>query len=167
MLPTAVLVLSLFNPLAGLSSGQGAHARVAMRHVHVGAWSVVVARDRFAGTSSCSLDARDVSLHRGTAIFRLGRGLDTTRAVFRLDGGPPREVSEAFDAVEARGFFPERGWIVDPAGGEAALPAAYLSGVRAVTLRVSPKLPPRVFKVAHLDEAIATAQAYGCVDVAP
>jgi len=163
MLLTAALVLGLFNPVAH----SAAHARPTTRHVHVGAWSVAVTRDRFAGAATCAINAADVSVHRGVAVFRLGHRQDTTHAVYRLDGGPPRDVSEAFDAVEARGFFPERGWIVDPDGGEVALPATYLSGVRNVLLRVSPSQAPRRIKVTNLDEAIASAKAYGCVDIAP
>ncbi len=165
MLLTAALALSLFNPLAWMADPPTSHP--AIRRAHVGAWSIAIAKDRFSGTSRCSITGRDVSLHSGTAIFRLTRRGDTTRAVFRLDGGPPRAIADSFDAVQAKGFFPQRGWIVDPDGGEAALPASHLSGIRTVTWRASPGQHLRRIKVAHLDEAIATVRADGCGDVAP
>ncbi len=165
MLLTAALALSLFNPLAWMTHPLSSHP--AIRRAHVGAWSIAIARDRFSGTSGCSITGKDVSLHAGTAIFRLTRHGDTTRAVFRLDGGPPRAISDTFDAVQVKGFFPQRGWIVDPDGGEAALPASYLSGIGTVTWRASPKQGLRRIKVVHLDEAIATARVDGCQDVAP
>lgn len=165
MLLTAALALSLFNPLAWMARPPSSHP--AIRRVHVGAWSIAIAKDGFSGTSGCSITGKDVSLHAGTAIFRLVRRGDTTHAVFRLDGGPPRAISDTFDAVQAKGFFPQRGWIVDPDGGEAALPAGYLSGIKTVTWRAAWKHGLRQINVGHLDQAIATARADGCGDVAP
>ena len=82
--------------------------------------------------------------------------------MFRVDSGPPRRVAEAFDTLEARGFFPQRGWVVDPNGGEAALPVSYVSGARVVTMRVTPMQHPRRFKVGRLAEAEAAAKGLGC-----
>jgi hypothetical protein len=164
MLLTAAISLSLLSHLPpephGPRGGAGAHAS---RHLYkLGPWLIAVHPDRFAGTTTCQLRTRDVSLQRDTLIFRVSPEGDTTAAIFRVDSGPPRRVAEAFDTVEAQGFFPQRGWVVDPNGGEAALPVAYASGAKVVAIRVSPKQRPRRFTVARLPEAEAAAKALGC-----
>ena len=154
MLLTAAVSLSLLGHLPD------AHAS---RHLYkLGPWYIAVHPDRFAGTTGCQLHTRDVSLQRDTLIFRVAPQGDTTGAVFRVDAGPPHRIAETFDAVEAHGFFPQRGWIVDPNGGEAALPVAYAAGANVVTMRVTPRQHPHRFKVARLADAEASAKALGC-----
>jgi hypothetical protein len=121
-----------------------------------------VSPDRFAGTTGCRLHTRDVSLQRDTLIFSVVSQGDTTAAVYRVDSGPPRGVAEAFDTVEAHGFFPQRGWLVDPNDGEAALPVSYVTGARSVAIRVSPRRRPRHFNATRLEEAEARAKTLGC-----
>jgi len=135
-----------------------AHSRV----YKLGPWLIAVIPDRFAGTVGCQVHTRDVSLQRDTLIFRVASEGDTTGAVFRIDSGPPRPVAEAFDTVEAHGFFPQRGWVIDPKGGEAALPASLVSDAQVVAIRVSPNRRPRRFKIARLPEAQAAARGLGC-----
>jgi hypothetical protein len=162
----AALMLSLLGaaPPPPLPPGARPLGRAAQAHAHAGPWRIRLKQDRFTGAIGCTIAARDVSLRKDTLIFRLGRGLDTRRADYRLDRGPARPVAEAFAEVENHGFFPERGWILDPNGGEAALPAAYVRGARVITLRAAPGGRPRVFKVGRLAEARAIASAAGCQD---
>jgi hypothetical protein len=127
----------------------------------VGPWLIEANADRFTGTVGCELRTRDARLQRDTLIFRVAPGGDTTAAVFRVDSGRARSIAEAFDAVEARGLFPQRGWLVDPNGGEAALPVSYVSGATAVWIRVWPRRPRR-FDVSRLAEAETAARAQGC-----
>jgi hypothetical protein len=164
MLLTAVVTLSLVSHLPHWPHrhGEAAAAHASHRLYKLGPWLIAVDPDRFAGTIGCQLHTRDVSLRQDTLIFRVAPDGDTTAAVFRVDSGPPRRVAEAFDTVEAPGFFPQRGWVVDPNGGEAVLPVAYVSGARVVAIRVSPKQHPRLFKVARLSEAEAAARGLGC-----
>jgi hypothetical protein len=164
MLLTAAISLSLLShlPHGPHGSGGGAGA-AASRHLYkLGPWLIAVHPDRFAGTTTCQLHTAVVSLQRDTLIFRVAPEGDTTAAIFRVDSGPPRRVAEAFDTVEAQGFFPQRGWVVDPNGGEAALPVSYVSGAKVVTMRVTPQQHARQFKVARLSEAEAAAKALGC-----
>lgn len=150
MLLTAAVSLSLLG-----------HLPTAHPAYRVGPWLIERNADGFTGTVGCELHTRDARLQRDTLIFRIAHEGDTTAAVFRVDSGPPRTVAEAFDTVEAHGFFPQRGWILDPKGGEAALPVSYLSGAKAVAIRVWPR-PPRRFDVSRLQEAEAAARAQGC-----
>jgi hypothetical protein len=161
MLLTTAVSLSL---LSHLPQGPPRRTEAAAAHAGVyksGPWLIAVNSDRFAGTVGCQVRTRDVSLQRDTLIFRVASHGDTTAAVFRVDSGPPRAVAEAFDAVEARGFFPQRRWVVDPHGGEAALPISCVAGARAVAIRVWPHRA-RNFNVTRLQEAEARAKALGC-----
>ena len=164
MLLTAAISLSLLGHLPHWPHGPGGAAGAhASHHLYkLGPWLIAVHPDRFAGTTTCQLHTTTVRLQRDTLIFRVAPEGDTTAAIFRVDAGPPRRVAEAFDTVEAQGFFPQRGWVVDPNGGEAALPVSYVSGAKVVAIRVSPKQHPRRFQVARLPEAEAAAKALGC-----
>lgn len=161
MLLAAALSLSLFSHWPYLHGRRDGAPR-SHASARVGPWRIAVKKDRFSGDVTCSIGARGVSFRRDTLIFRLARAGDATNAVFRVDGGPARPISETFDTVEAHGFFPQRGWILDPQGGEAALPAAVVSRARAVTIRLAPKSHPRQFAIARLAEARAAAAAAGC-----
>ena len=164
MLLTAAVSLSLLSRLPQFPhrpARPAAHA--SQRHLYkLGPWFIAVHPDAFAGTTRCQLHTGEVSLQRDTLIFRVSREGDTTAAVYRIDNGPPRRVAEAFDVLEARGLFPQRGWIIDPNGGEAALPVAYVSGATVVTIRVTPKRRPHRFAVGRLAEAEAAAKGLGC-----
>jgi hypothetical protein len=163
MLLTAAVTLSLLGHVSQWLQEpvDAAHSSNRNRY-KLGPWIIAVHPDRFAGITACQLRTRDISLQRGTLIFRVAPEGDTTATVFRVDSGPPRHVSEAFDTIEARGFFPQRGWIVDPNGGEAALPGSFVSGAKVVTMRVTSKQHPRRFMVGQLAEAEAAARGLGC-----
>jgi hypothetical protein len=162
MLLTTAVALGLLGYLSQPPGRVDAGSAPARAGVYKqGPWLIAVNPDRFTGTTGCQLHSRDVTLQRGTLVFRVASHGDTTAAVFRVDAGPPRPLAEAFDTLEAHGFFPQRGWLVDPNGGEAALPVSYVTGARAVAIRVWPHAPRR-FDVAGLQEAEAKARALGC-----
>lgn len=164
MLLIAAVSLNLVSHLPYWPRKHGEPAAVSAHHqlYKLGPWFIAVDPDRFAGTVGCQLHTKSVSLQRDTLIFRVAPQGDTTAAVFRVDSGPPRRVAEAFDTVEAHGYFPQRGWVVDPNGGETALPVTYVSGAKMVAIQVSPKQHPRRFAVARLSEAEAAARGLGC-----
>ena len=154
MLLIAALSLSLF----------GHPPRLPAR---VGPWRIEGLSDRFAGTRACAISAAGVGLHRDFLVFRVERRGDTRQALFRIDGGAPRPVAEAFDAAEDHGFFPQRGWIINPDGGEVVLPAAFAYGARTITIRSRLGRLPRRFNIARLNDAQAIAESAGCAAVVP
>ena len=164
MLIAAALSLSLLAQSSAAIGGHGG-AHETVRHRQIGPWRLEVRKDRFGAEVTCRITARDVTLSRETLIFRLaGPERDTTHAVYRIDGGPPHPVSEVFEAVQAHGFFPERGWILNPQGGEAALPVANVTGAKRVALRVTERKTPRVYNVSRLAEALRQYDAARCVE---
>lgn len=156
MIVAAVLAMAL--------SGHPPRVQIVRRHLVAAGWSIRVYRDTFTGAVTCSLATKTMRFHRDLVIFRLARAADTTDSYFRIDGSPARRVEEAFAQVQARGFFPRRGWIDDPAGSDVALPAAWLQGAKRIDIRSSSAARPRRFDVSRFAEALAAARAAGCSD---
>ena len=155
LLAAAALTHFFFTP----PTPQQIHTKYALA-----GWKIGVDHDTFTAAVTCSLTGPDMHFKAQTMIFRLGSGVETTHAVFRLDGGAPRPVSALFREDEAHGFFPERGWIDDPSGGEVAFPADRLKGVKRLWIRASPAHRPRYFNVSRFGDALAGAKAAGCPD---
>src|SRR5260221_13615087 len=102
MLAAAAMALSLM--------GHHATGAPVDQHKVVVGWDLHVHRDTFTGQTGCSLYRRDIRVSSHTVIFHLDDGVETTHAWFRIDGGPPRQVAEAFAEDEKNGVFPEPGW---------------------------------------------------------
>jgi hypothetical protein len=159
MLLAAALALTSVLPPIHL------HPPQVIQHRYVtGGWVVTVGHDKFTGALTCALKTRGMHYRNETLIFHLKNGEETTHAFFRVDDGPARPVSDAFHEVETHGFFPRRGWVEDPAGGDVALPASYVRDAHRVWIRASTKSRPVVFKVNRFDDALDHAQAEGCTE---
>ncbi|HEY5071730.1 MAG TPA: hypothetical protein VII63_06830 [Caulobacteraceae bacterium] len=125
-------------------------------------WRLTVTHDRFSGSVSCSIKTSTVRLVRDTLIFRMGRDAQTADAKFRVDTGPVMSVRVALAEDQARGFFPDRGWIEDPSETAVALPATYARAARAVWIRANIRARPRYFRVQGLAEVLRAANGQGC-----
>jgi hypothetical protein len=138
--------------------------QVAVRSVRTGAWVAKVRTDRFTGEVSCSLRGPDMSFHRDTVVFELGRHVDSAQAFFRIDGGAARSVREPRLQNETHGFFLDSGPVDNPSGGRVALPYSLVQGAKAVLVRANPRREPHAFDVSGLADALAAAKAAGCKD---
>ena len=132
------------------------------RHYRANGWDLRVRRDRFSGTVACVIRRKNVHFDRDTLIFKMGRNAETADAHFRVDGGAVHDVREVLALDEARGFFPDRGWIEDASESEVALPASYALGARTIWIRANSRVNPRYFKVAGLDYILRAAAGQGC-----
>jgi hypothetical protein len=159
MLLAAALVLS-----SVLHPGQPHPPQVKQHHYETGGWRLTVGHDVFTDSIVCTLKSRSMHYRNETLIFHLKRGLETTHAYFKIDDEPARPVSDAFHDVETHGFFPRRGWVDDPAGGDVALPAAYVHDATRISIRASPKSSPRLFKVSRFGDALDRARSEGCTE---
>ncbi len=153
--------------MAGLALASALHLHQPQmaRHRYVtGGWLLTVSHDRFTDALACSLKTRAMYYRNQTLIFRVKRGLETTHAYYRVDDGPTTPVSSVFHEVEGHGFFPRRGWIDDPAGGDVALPVSYVRDADRVWIRASIKMAPTLFKVSRLEDALDRAHDEGCTE---
>ncbi len=152
MLAAAALALALTSPAAGRADQ--APTQVTSHLYSAGSWRLRVTRDAFARTTACHVGRRDAEVRRGALIWKLGRGVDTSQAVWRIDAGEPRRQS-LLD-------LPASANLDNPSDGRLAVPVALLAGARSVETRPSPHAHVRRLDVAHLDELIATADRLGC-----
>jgi hypothetical protein len=158
LLAAALALSSVLHPLQH-------HKPQVARHRYVtGGWTLVVGHDRFTDALTCSLKTRTMHYRNETLIFHLRRGLETTHAFYKVDDGPAAPVSDAFHEVETHGFFPRRGWVDDPAGGDVALPVSWVREADRVWIRATTKMAPTEFKVNQLDDALEHAHEEGCTE---
>ncbi len=160
MLAAAAIALSLW--IHAPTHAGTTPSRSAERIVKIGPWRGFVRHDAFTGQASCGLATSGIHIRARSAIFRMGRGVETTHAVFRIDAGQPRAVSELFAAEARNDVFPLRGWIDDRHGGEVALPLGELEGAKRVFIRAQPGRRAKTFDVGRLSQALGALQAAGC-----
>ena len=129
LLAAALALTSVLHP------GQPHPAQVKTHHYVTGGWKISIGHDVFTDAIVCSVKTSRMHYRNETVIFHIKTGIDTTHAYFKIDDDPARPVSDAFHEVQAHGFFPRRGWVDDPVGGDVALPAAYLRDANRVAIR--------------------------------
>jgi hypothetical protein len=125
-------------------------------------WNLTVVSDGFTGKTTCSIHARHVVIHRNTAIFSLGGGVDTNAVEIRIDGAGARSAADLAAENARNGVFPERGWVENPSGGDVAVPLSLMRGARHVYIRASQTGKIRTFTVGPLDYVLQSAAAFGC-----
>ena len=162
MIVATLAALSLFADHPLLGGGQTiSHRRV------VGAWTVNVIWDRFTGDTRCTVRSGDIELQKDVLIFHAASWVDTSDAVFRIDGGPARSVREATYEDQRRGYYREGGPLENPSAGEVALPTYYVTGAKWVYIRANPRRAPDAFDVRGFSEALALARAQKCPGLGP
>lgn len=158
LLAAALALTSVLHP------GQPHPPQIKVHHYVTGGWRLTVGHDVFTDAIVCSLKTSRMHYRSQTVIFHLKNGLETTHAFFKIDDEGARPVSDVFHDVEKNGFFPRRGWVDDPAGGDVALPADLLRDANTVEIRASPRSRPSVFRVSRFGDALDRAQSEGCTE---
>lgn len=137
---------------------------VQRQHQRIGAWTLTVTHERFAGAVKCRLTTNRVGYERQALVMRLPAQVNTASALYRIDDGDPRPA--AGDAMElaSLGFALTRDDLDNPSGGLVRVPARLLAEASRVGVQTRPGGPVFRFKVAGLQAALDAARAAGCVE---
>jgi hypothetical protein len=144
----AALALALATPSAATPE------RVRPERYREGAWRLDVRRDPFARTTRCALSRPGASVEHGRLLWRLGPRVDTSAAVWRIDGGEPRH--------QRLTDLPASENLANPSDGRIAAPLPLLAGAQALEARATPDARLRRLDLAGLDQATASAARLGC-----
>ena len=142
------------------------HPRVARHRTEMGAWRLDVATNPFSGTVVCRLrDRHGQAVYQQGAIgFRFRGGWDVAKAVYRLDGGPPRLWRNDLPELLRLGTPIDTGGIDNPTQGIVWIPLSRLGGVNAITIQPRPDRAQRVFHIGGFRGLYEAAIARGCTD---
>jgi hypothetical protein len=132
------------------------------QHHRFGPWSLSVTHERFAGEVKCKLAAHGADFEREAVVIRLGGGVDTSGAMYRVDGGPPRSVQADAMELAGMGFALHQDALANPSGGLVRIPVHLLSGARQVSVQARPGGPVLRYRLDGLDVALDAARTEGC-----
>ena len=152
----SMVALALFGGLfAPHSGGQ-------VQHFKVQAWDAEVRTDAFTGAVTCRLRGRDVTVSHGAAAFRFGRWVNTSEAVYRIDGGPAKSGRLAMNGVATLGVRTIGSNPNNVTGGLVHIPVAELADASRVAIRTGRDASPRTFDLKGLAAALNTEKQRGC-----
>ena len=103
-----------------------------------------------------------MSYAHGVVSFQFNRKLDTTKASFKVDGGPVRSWTEVYPQLVETGATLEGRSLANSTGGKVMLPIMILKGAHSVTIRATPKDRPRQFSIDGLGDALGSATNLAC-----
>lgn len=124
----------------------------------IAGWTLYLYKDSFTGITSCRLYRRKIAYEYGKVSFQFSASTDTSRATYRIDGGPvltsvaPLETFITADLTH----------LGNPSRGRVLLPAADLAGASQVAIRPRYVQKARTFHLKGLNEALAAARERGC-----
>jgi hypothetical protein len=154
----------MFSAIAALVGllGLGQHGQIEERRFNVHGWRITVAQDRFTGGFACRAVNRGMSLSADTVVFKFGRHVDTSNAVYRLDLGPAYSLVDQPANRELRHAVEVSAPLENPSAGVVALPVPQLAGVKRVDIRPNVETTPRAFDVSGLPAALQFEQSHAC-----
>lgn len=134
------------------------------RHDLGAGWVLSVGRHAFADTASCSLRNHAVSYRRGAVEFRFRSGTRTTRAVYRIDDGPPTRAVDDRATLAERGVTLTMDDLNNPSGGRVWIPLEHLRTAGKVRIDPDNTDRPVSFSVDGVQAAIDASRGWGCDD---
>jgi hypothetical protein len=155
----------MFSAIAALVGllGFGAPGQTEERRFDVQGWRVTVSQDRFTGGVACRATRSDMSLSPSVIVFKLGRHVDTSNAVYRLDLGTAYSVVDQPVDLEVRHEIEVDAPLENPSAGVVALPLSQLAGVRRVDIRANLKSAPRAFDVSGVPAVLQFERTEACL----
>jgi hypothetical protein len=159
----SLLPLMFWLPFAHSQPANPTQTHGAARPQQVGAWTLSVRTDTFAGVTTCRLIRGHTTYERGAVTFHLPPKVDTSAALYRIDGEAPTPAKADNMAIAALGFALWQDDKANPSGAVVRIPAPKLMTARQV--QIEPRLRTHQiysFNVDGLPPALAAAKAKGC-----
>ena len=130
-----------------------------VQHFTIKPWVVTVTHDKFTGAAVCSARARGLRLDGDRLSLDVGREVEATEAVYRMDAGPAQKLSSLVsdgDYRESFHFDPERDARL------VFLKTSDVAGVQKVFVRPDSRHGVASFDLAALPKVIAAEKGAGC-----
>jgi hypothetical protein len=148
--------------MLGLLSPFG-HGPVKTTHRKVAGWTLTVSHDSFSQSTRCALRRSKAIVFRHALVFRLPAQVDTSAAVYRIDGGPPMRVENDAMDLARLGFALTDDDLDNPSGGLVRIPQdKFLRASRSVAIEATPGRRVASFRIDGLTAAMDRAAALGC-----
>ena len=129
-----------------------------VRKTRVAGWTLYVYRDSFTNLTTCRLSRQKLSYENSRVIFQFKPSTDTSRATYRIDGGPVLLAVAPLDTFQATNLAS----LENPTGGRVSLAASDILAAHTVSIRPRYVAKAKTFKLKGLPQALAQADALGC-----
>ncbi len=160
-------MLAAIATLVGLL-GLAPQGQIQEKRFDVQGWRITVSQDRFTGGVTCQAVKRGMRLEATTVVFKLGRHVDTSGAVYRLDLGPAHSLVDQPANQELRHVVEVGALLENPSAGVVALPLSQLAGIKRVDIRANVQTAPQTFDVSGLTAVLDLERSQACpTDSAP
>jgi hypothetical protein len=103
-----------------------------------------------------------MSATAGAVIFKFGRHVDTSNAVYRLNFGPAYAVGDLMINQDLRRIVEVDAPLENPSSGVVAVPVSRLTGISQVSIRPNVHMAPQTFDVSALPAVLQLEASQGC-----
>lgn len=133
----------------------------------VGPWIITRTHDRIGGETDCVISAPGpLAVYNATVVVDLGRGADTSRAVFSVAGEPPRPAQANWPLNLPRKVI-DGTPAGNPSNGLVVLPLAAVIDAERLEVRRRPRAHAVKLDLKGLKAARTAALGIGCPTAAP
>ena len=129
---------------------------------HVAGWTLRIDTDVFSGQPKCRLYRNNIEYQRQALVFRFPRDVDTSTAIYRIDGGAPNWAQSDMVELVSLGFALHYDDLTNSSGGYLRIPLRKIRLAHRIRVEVSTLHPPTTFDIGGVDQAVATARGLGC-----
>lgn len=141
------------------------HPQVARHRSRAGDWQLDLARNGFSASLECRLRAGGgrAIFRSGAVGFRFRSGWDVGRAVYRVDGGPPRSWRDDLPELIRLSAPVDSGGLDNPSAGVVWIPFRLLADANSVAIQPRPDRRARTVHLRGLKGLLVLARERGCV----
>ena len=142
--------------------GSASHRHELNHHQRFGYWTIRTRSDNFSSQTFCHITARSADYVRGTVTLYLGRKIDTSTAVLRIDHGRPLKASVDIVELAKSGVAVYNDTLDNPSGGMIRVSDQRVVGAHVVEVEPKPGSAVTKFNIDGLKQALAFASVAGC-----